>query len=216
MTPWEEIRKTRGRLRSELKVPFPWSWEDLWAPAPVRHSLGYGLEPWLLVGSLTGIEVGSLLKHLGGDMMREWWFPRRGLPRHLYASWALGYERVLESYGEELSREILSGGFRGVAWADPHEGRAVQWLLSQLNYQGKKGYAPKLLGIVEEERFACEHLEERFGCCGAAGGYPLVDPEHARFLAEHFPGGSRAVPGICRAHLLAWNRREFHTDWREP
>lgn len=214
MTPWQTIREGRRRIRTELKIPSPFNWEELWGPPPVRHPVGRGLEPWLLVGSLLGIEVGSLLKYLSRDLDREWWFPRAGLPLYLYLSWALGYDSVYEFYKQELKSEILDGGFRGVAWADPHEGRAVRELLSSLGYKGKIGYGPVILGLVKEERFPCHELNQRYGCCGAGGGYPLVDPEHARILAERYPEREQNIAGICRAHLLHYNRKGFSTDWR--
>lgn len=213
-TPWEAIREARSKVRTDLGLSPSFSREELWGPPPVRHPVGRGLEPWLLIGSLTGIEVGSLLKHLSGDLHREWWFPRSGLPLQLYVSWALGYESIYEQYFYELRTEILDGGFRGIAWADPHEGRAVKDLIKRMGYRGKSGYAPVLLGLVERERFSCHDLRQRYGCCGAAGGYPLIDPEQARFLAENFPETSEAVPGVCRAHLSRWNRKNFSTDWR--
>lgn len=214
MTPWEEIRKGRAEIRRKLRLPSPWNWEELWAPPPVRHPLGYGLEPWLIIGSLKGIEIGSLLKHLGSDRVREWFFPRRGIPLYLYLSWCLGYDAVFHAYKDELQAEITSGGFRGVAWSDPHEGKAIRALLEDLRYQGKRGYGPEVLGIVKGESVACHDLGQRYGCCGAGGGYPLVDPEHSQFLAENFPEVSRPIPGICREHLSRYGRTGFFTDWR--
>jgi len=201
------------RLRQILKDQPPFSEEELWGIPPFHRSLGKGHESWLLLGSLKGVDTLALKRVLKEDPKREWWLPRLGVPVYMYTAWALGFGEVWRYYLKTVAREIEMGGFRGVAWADPHEGFMVRAFLEEIRYRGERGYAPLLLGLVSDERIPCTKGKERFSCCGAAGGYPVVAESYARTLSTVFPTTEDPVPGICKEHLEKNGRKGFITDW---
>ncbi len=210
-TPWEILRRARGRLGTARVVGAESA--ALWEPAPFQ-AVGGGTERWWLLGSLAGLDAEVVQRRLAADLERRWSFPSGARPVDLYQVWALGDEPAWRNYLEQLRALLTAEQPQGIAWADPHEGKAVRAALGELGYKGELGYAPLLLGLVAAEVHGCGDLTLVDGCCGAAGGYPRVEPTAAARLAERFSApADRALPGICLAHLAEFGRTEYHSDW---
>lgn len=212
-TPWEVLRQARSRLGTARVVGAESA--SLWEPAPFGVA-GSGTERWWLLTGLAGLDAESVRRRLAADPDRRWTFPAGSLPVDLYRAWALGDEPAWRNYVERLRALLTAEQPQGIAWADPHEGRAVRAALEELGYAGDSGYAPHLLGHVAAECTGCGDLTQVDGCCGAAGGYPRVEPAAAARLAERFraPAGKR-LPGLCLAHLAESGRTEYLSDWSE-
>lgn len=210
-TPYEILREARGRLGTARVVGAESA--ASWPPAPFGP-VGGGSARWWLVGSLIGLDLAEVHTALAADPLRRWTFPAGALPTELYAAWALGDIIVWHGYLERFRLLLAAEAPVGVAWADPHEGKAVQAALDALDYEGERGYAPVLLGISTEAARGCGDLTQVDGCCGGAGGYPAVAPDAARRLAERFVVADDArLPGICLAHLAGCGRTGYRSDW---
>ena len=211
--PWEVLRQARGRLGTARVVGAESA--ALWEPAPFG-AVGAGADRWWLLGGLVGLDAETVRRRLAADAERRWSFPGGSCPVDLYRVWTLGDEPAWRNYLEQLRSLLAAEHPQGIAWADPHEGKAVRAALDEIGYKGELGYAPHLLALVEAERCGCSDLTEVDGCCGAAGGYPRVEPAAAARLAERFtaPAGS-ALPGLCLAHLAVAGRTEYRSDWSD-
>lgn len=210
-TPWDTFLSARRRLSKHASRGLDAA--DLWRPAPFLEC-GQGDELWLLLGSLQGLAIADVETLLAQDTQRLWRLPEAGLPHQLYTAWALGDEATFAAYADALREELKLLQVAGVAWSDPHEGKAVEALLDAIRFHHSRGYAPVLLGHVPAAQTGCGDLTQRWGCCGGAGGYPDADPAAAAELARNYAGDPRqALPGICIAHLRRYGRNEFRSDW---
>ena len=89
--------------------------------------------------------------------------------------------------------------------------------MAEIGWEGEGGYAPRLLGLVAREQNGCRNIDRKWGCCGAAGGYPAVEPEGAATLASQFDlRKDQPLPGLCLVHLAAHDRQGWPSDWQAP
>ncbi len=205
--PYDVFREARIRLATG---PTP---DVNWKKLPFT-SAGSGNSRWLLLASLAGLSSRTVRSRLNSDDERIWYLPSRGLPQNLGGIWDSGNQRAIGTLVDAVYEDLATGEYAGIAWADYNERRAVLGLIEKMDWHGGTGYAPQILGLVPSESHPCGQLSLTWGCCGAGGNYPNVEPDAASELAVRCQiPESVSLPGTCVAHLKQNGRSGFATDW---